>query len=172
MQSTSDILLNDDKSISYRRNSHTLVILGAGVIVFGFWSIIKLAAQLLFGYQLFTPEDVEELGEIGVFISTILVFVIQGMDVILRLIAGLTAMSEGRGKKTRRGYLVLIMFLILGSAFSLTIFIPTVLETGDEIFENFVSIFLELSSLVVSIEVFIAGISVRRHKAKSVEGVR
>jgi len=170
MQDTDNILLNDQESLNFRRNSNTLVILGTGVIVFGFWSVIKLAAQLLFGYQLFDDEQIEELGDIGILISTVTVFIIMGADVILRLIAGLKAISEGRGKKAGKGYLVILMLLILSSAGSLIIVIPTLADVGESFIEGFVSVFMELTSLVITLEVFIAGISVKKHKSKQIGG--
>ena len=172
MQASDNILLNDPESLSYRRNSSTLVILGTGVIAFGFWGIIKLAAQVFLGVQIFYPEDLETLGEDGVLFATIIGFIVMFIDVILRLIAGFKAINEGRGKKAGKGYLVILMWLIAGSAFSVfSVFLELLNLRGD--FEsNFVSIFMELTSLVISLEVFIAGVSVKKYKKKRLGGIK
>ena len=94
----SSILKNDKDSIKYRRNLNTLVVLGTGVIIFGFWGIIKIIAQAFFGLQIIDPADLEGLGPVGVVITMILTAAILSLDVILRLYVGLRARREAGGK--------------------------------------------------------------------------
>ena len=137
--------------------------------MFGFWGIIKLAAQLFFGIELFKPEDLEGFDETAKMIVTVLVFVFMAIDVILRLIVGLKAIREGREKKTGKGYLVICLFLIIVSAYSVYLLAADLINMEEDSFiDSFVAVFMELSSLVISIEVFIAGISVKRYKSKHI----
>ena len=57
------LLNNKPEAVRYRRSLSTLIILGTGIIVFGFWGIIKLAAQLFFGIDLFRPGDLDGFDE-------------------------------------------------------------------------------------------------------------
>ena len=164
------ILLNTPEAIRFRRNSSTLVILGTGVIVFGFWGIIKLIAMFAFDMQVFHPEDLEQFDEFGRLILNVVVFVVMAIDVILRLIVGLKAIREGRGKKTGIGYLIVTIWLISGSAYSIYALMLDLMNMKGAFFDNYVSVFMELSSLVISLEVFIAAISVRRYRSKHVVG--
>ena len=54
-QDTNPILKNSPEAIKFRRNLSTLTIYGAGVIVFGFWNIIKVLGFVLLDIPLFTP---------------------------------------------------------------------------------------------------------------------
>ena len=118
--------------------------------------------------QVFHPEDLEQFDEFGRLILNVVVFVVMAIDVILRLIVGLKAIREGREKKTGKGYLVVCFWLILGSAYSVFLLAMELINMEDSFIDSFVAVFMELSSLVISIEVFIAGISVKRYKSKHI----
>ena len=158
------ILDNSPEAVSYRRNISTLGILGIGVIVFGFWGIIKLIAELFLGIDIYRPEDLEGLDETAIMIVNVTIFVIMTIDIILRIIVGLKARREGRGKKTGRGYLVIILMLIISSTFNVCVVAWDLITMRGAFGEDFAAIFMELSSLVVSLEVFIAAVSVRRYR--------
>ena len=162
------LLNNKPEAVRYRRSLSTLIILGTGIIVFGFWGIIKLAAQLFFGIDLFRPGDLDGFDETAKMIVTVLVFVFMAIDVILRLIVGLKAIREGREKKTGKGYLVICLFLIIVSAYSVYLLAADLINMEESFIDSFVAVFMELSSLVIALEVFIAGISVKRYKSKHI----
>jgi hypothetical protein len=162
----SSILKNDKDSIKYRRNLNTLVVLGTGVIIFGFWGIIKIIAQSFLGLQIIDPADLEELGPVGVVITMILTAAILSLDVILRLYVGLRARREAGGKKYGVGHLIVCGWLIIGSVLSIVAVFWAMTEAIGDFFDNLTAIFLELSSLVTTVEVFAATISVRRYRRK------
>lgn len=161
-----DIIKNDIESVNYRRNLNILVVLGTGVMMFGAWGVIKLIAQVLLGYSIYDPAELEELGPIGSLLFYFIMAFILSLDVILRLYAGLRARREGHGKKTGAGHLVVSVILILGSIISIIAVIWNIMTLTGEQDENFIGLFMELSSLVVTLEVFIASISVRRYRKK------
>ena len=101
--SEKNILKNAPESIRFRRDSHTLSILGMGVILFGFWSVFKVLAQVVLGVPLFTSTDLKELEGTGIgmnFLITVLTAMLAG-DVVVRLIVGLCSMAEGRDHEKR-----------------------------------------------------------------------
>ena len=171
-QNTKPILENSPEAIRYRRNLNTLSILGVGVIIFGFWGIIKIAAEFFLGIDLYRSVDVEGFSDFEMTIITIIVFVIMTVDIILRIIVGLKAKREEHGKKTGRGYLIIILMLVISSSINATAVAWELINMNGAFFENFVAIFMELSSLVVSLEVFIAAVSVRRYRRKYLVGRR
>lgn len=165
---TEQLIKNDPESVGFRRNSKTLVILGMGVIIFGFWSVIKVAAYTLMGIPLFDATEMKDIGpEQMPFLMTLLVIILTG-DVIVRLIVGISARKEGLGRKVRSGYLILNVWLILFGLFTVGSVIREifVLELSESPEDYFTSLFLELSSLVITLEVFISALSVRRYKRK------
>ena len=100
------LLDNKPEAMRYRRSLSTLIILGTGVIVFGFWGIIKLAAQLFFGIELFKPEDLEGFDETAKIIVTVLVFVSTSLRVLQ---AQRHRHSSAIGKK----YFILFVFFYI-----------------------------------------------------------
>lgn len=160
------ILKNDKESVKYRRNQNTLVVLGTGVIIFGFWGIIKIIAQLLLGMKIVDPEDLEELGPVGTVITMLFIASIFAVDVILRLYVGLRVRREADGKRYGVGHLVVCGWLIFGSVLSIAIVFWDMMLADGDFFDNLTAIFLELSSLVITVEVFAASISVRRYRKK------
>lgn len=160
------VLKNDPESIRYRRNSNTLTILGAGVSIYGFWGIIKLFAQFALGVQVFDPSDEEALGNIGMIFVMFTLVILLAFDVLLRLFVGLRARRDGQGKKVGISYLIFDVWLMLGSVASVALVISSILEGSGAFFDNFVALFMELSSLGICLEVFIAAVSVRRYRAR------
>lgn len=163
---------NGRESVKYRRNCNTLVVLGTGVILYGFWTIIKIAMCLIFGVELFDEEDVAEFGPVGMTFLMIILVLILAVDVFIRLYAGLRARYEGTGKKAGKSYLVWCVWLILESAFSIFIVVPDIIDMNGDFIDTYLSVFMELTSLAMTIEVFIAGISVRKYRKKLQEGAQ
>lgn len=165
-----DILKNDRESIRFRRHSNNLVVLGTGVILFGFWGIIKIAMNFIFGIELFTEADIEQLGENGMVITLIILIIIMAVDVLLRLHTGLRARKEGAGGKVSASYVVISVFLIIGSVLSVAIVIESIFSLEEDAIDSFLSFFMELTSLALTIELFISAISVRKYKKKLERG--
>ena len=165
-----DILKNDPGSLRYRRESSTLVVLGTGVMAFGIWSIIKLIGTFAFRIPLFTASEEEELGSVGMIFAIIIAVIIVSVDVLLRIFVGIRARREGAGKKAGKAYLVFLVLMIIVSVISVAVEIDAVLSAERDFFDSYANLIMELTSLVVSFEVFMAAIYVRRFRAKAEEG--
>lgn len=167
-----NILKNDKESVKYRRNRNTLIVLGTGVILFGFWGIIKLIAQVLLGFQLFDPELLDGLEPEGVVFVMFVVAAVLSTDVILRLYAGLRARREGYGNKVGAGLRIVLIMLLSGSLFSVAAVIYSIMTATGDLEENITGLFMELSSLVITLEVFMASASVRKYRKRSGKEVK
>ena len=165
-----DILKNDPGSLRYRRESSTLVVLGTGVMAFGIWSIIKLIGTFAFRIPLFTASEEEELGSVGMIFAIIIAVIIVSVDVLLRIFVGIRARREGAGKKAGKAYLVFLVLMIIVSVISVIVEIDAVLSAERDFFDSYANLIMELTSLVVSFEVYMAAIYVRRFRAKAEEG--
>ena len=150
------ILKNDKETVKYRRNLNTLVVFGTGVVLFGFWGIIKLIAQILLGFQIVDPELLDGLDPAGIVFVMFFVAAVLAIDVILRLYAGLRARREGYGKKTGAGHRIVLVLLII-----------SIMTASGDLEENITGLFMELSSLVITLEVFMASVSVRKYRKRT-----
>ena len=172
-----ELLQNDPDSIKYRKNADNLVILGTGVIVFGFWSIMKFSAQLLFNVPVFDEAMLEELDPIGVVFVMIFIGIFYAVDMAIRLVVGLGARAEGKGTsrsdKPHKAYLFFNIWLIVFSIISVVVAIDVFISSNGLTFSNLISLFMELSSLIILLEVFISALYVRKYRRehKKTEGM-
>ena len=166
-----EILQNEPETIQFRRNSKTLVILGTGVMVFAFWTIVKIAAYLILGVPIVDEEELGETDELFLIIFYVILVVVLLGDVIIRLIVGLCLRSEGLGKRVKSGYLVLNVWLILFGVVSLWLEIEDLMMLNDTFMDEYITLFMELSSFLILIEAFIAAIGARRYKSRKVRAM-
>ena len=118
------MIRNEQDQINLRRNQNTLIITGTGMIVFMLWSMVK-AFWLLFIrrervltelFQIFDEGgfDHSQFSDDTIFlVILVLVALVLALDLLIKLFVGLSAISEGKGKKRGRIYVVLIWILIV-----------------------------------------------------------
>lgn len=102
-----------------RRLQDTLAVVGAGVIAFGAWTLVKIA--LLFA--LYNEEAVFQLLHFNsgtplpaIFITAI---VVACFDLFIRVFVGLSARAEGHGEKKGSFYLVIAGLIAVANVFSI-----------------------------------------------------
>ena len=164
----STVLQNDSDSIKFRKNSRTLVDLGTGIIIFGFWSIVKLATYTILEIPIYDLSEYDDLDQSDLpFIMTVL-YIMLAADVIVRVIVGLNARAEGRGKSRSSFYLIFNLWMIFFGIFNVASIVWECLAAGytEAFFDYLLMLFMEGSSLAITIEVYAAALSVRRFKLK------
>lgn len=147
------------KERKMRRYQNLLTVSGLGVIIFGLWSVLK-SILLLFmkeGILSEIPDDT---------FVRVMFFVILGgillVDVLIRLYVGLSARAEGFGKKKGYAYVFIAILMALASVASLVLIF---FDTNDQsIGELIVSVIVEATSLVVTIELLVAAFTVKKLK--------
>ena len=164
----SAVLQNDNASIKFRRNSRTLVDLGTGIIIFGFWSIVKLATYTLLEIPIYDLSEYDDLDQTDLPIIMAVLYVMLAADVIVRLIVGLNARAEGRGRSRSAFYLVFNLWMIFFGIFNVGSIFWQCFEVGytEALFDYLLMLFMEVSSLAITIEVYAAALSVRRYKLR------
>ncbi len=89
-------------------------------------------------------------------------------DTVIRLVIGLSAMSESRNRNRQfpRFYLFFLVWEIIFELYTcISVILELVmLQTYSSFEDDFIALFMELSSLVVLIEVYIAALVVRKYK--------
>ena len=164
----SAVLQNDNASIKLRKNCRTLVDLGTGIIIFGFWSIVKLATYTLLEIPIYDLSEYDDLDQSDLPLLMTFLYVMLAADVIIRVIVGLNARAEGRGRSRSSLYLIFNVWMILFGIFSVGSLVWECLAAGytEAFFDYLLMLFMEASSLAITIEVYAAALSVRRYKLK------
>lgn len=162
------VLQNDKASVKFRRNSNTLVDLGTGIIIFGFWSIIKLATYTILDIPIYDLSVYDDLDQSDLPLIMAMLYAMLAADVLVRIIVGLNARAEGRGKIRSSLYLIFNVWMILFGLFSVGSLVWECFEAGytETLFDLLLMLFMEASSLAITIEVYAAALSVRRYKLK------
>ncbi|MBO4408630.1 MAG: hypothetical protein J5786_05080 [Clostridiales bacterium] len=159
---------NDPDSVRIRKNKSTILLTGAGVAAFGIWSVIKVVMEFVLSpidEKLAT--DLIAVGPIGeIFIAIVLIIMIM-TDVILRIFIFFCARKESKGYKAK-GLMFTSFLLIAGSLGSLVIFLlnAALVDGAGLDFEDMVSLFVEMTSLVITFEMIAATLNNRKLLAK------
>ena len=147
------------KEVKMRRYQNLLTISGLGVIVFGVWTVLKTILLL------FLKEDalagLPDNSTVRIIFFAILTAVML-IDFLIRLFVGLSARAEGFGKKKGYAY---IFFAILLALMSLISLVLVFFDAGEQsILELAISVIVETTSMIVSIELLVAAFTVKKLK--------
>lgn len=173
---------NEPEQIELRRAQNTLIVVGTGIILFGFWSAAKLLGSLLIlrketiDMVVAASGTTEGVSERALFI-VLFVFttIIVALLLALRAFIGRAAIDEGRGKRRGILYLVLTALFIVGSALSIITDIRVIFfsEEAAEQFgaltpdQSLTALVIEVTSLIMLIEMVISSIKVRKLTGKA-----
>ena len=147
------------KERKMRRYRNLLTVSGLGVIIFGLWSVLKTILLLFMKEGILSeiPDDT--------FVRVMFFLILGGIlliDVLIRLYVGLSARAEGFGKKKGYGYVVIAILMALASLTSLVLIF---FDTNEQsLWELIVSVIVEATSLVVTIELLVAAFTVKKLK--------
>ncbi len=149
-----------------RKKQSILGISGAAVIAFGIWSIVKslivsLASENGFSESFGISQSMDP-SERALSITVTIVLIV--IDLGLRVLIGLSARAESKGKKKSAFYLVVAAILILYSLLGI-VFLAVGLLSGS-VLSGIVSIVVECTSLFALIEVIVSSVGVRRLRKK------
>lgn len=162
---------NDALQIQLRKNQDTLKIVGLGVMAFGAWSIVKsilytTAQWSSIKEEIVVPEANETIAKM-VYIFMIAVTMV--VEIAVRLYIGRSAIAEGKGERRRPGYVV-VAFLI--TAIGLTLTVTAFVVPGIRMELNLdllASLFVEITSAVVTFEMCWSAIRVRKLRRQLAE---
>ncbi len=147
------------KERKMRRYQNLLTVSGLGVIIFGLWSVFKTILLLFMKEETFG--DIPDETYIRVIFFAILGGILL-FDVLLRLYVGLSARAEGFGKKKGYAYVVVAVLMAFASLASLVLIF---FDTNEQsIWELVVSVIVEATSLIVTIELLVGAFTVKKLK--------
>ena len=162
---------NDTLQIQLRKNQDTLKIVGLGVMAFGAWSIVKsilytTAQWSSIKEEIVVPEANETIAKM---VYLFMIAVILTVEIAIRLYIGRSAIAEGRGERRRPGYVV-VAFLITAIGLTLTVTAFVVPGIRMELnLEALVSLFVEITSAVITLEMCWSAIRVGKLRRQLAE---
>lgn len=183
---------NQPDDIKIRKYRDTLVTGGLALIAFGVWTIIRSVLEIseelgnqLNGmtYEGLSEAEMETIRETMAYQSILyviigLAIVLMVVDLAIRIYIGLSARAVGLQKKKKNGKerngIMWLIFGFLLVAIGIYSLIITLLETGEILKEYsviyyMVQLFVEATSLVITAELVITGIRLRRLTGKQKE---
>ena len=169
---------NDPDHILIRKSQNTLIVVGMGTILFSVWTAVKMLGTLF----LLKDETVAAVRRIAdenslavsdkLIFQIVLVFAVLFMlvSVGIRTHIGLAAISEGRGRRGRKGYLILAAIIIIVNV--LAAITNKILSNPQESFgalsadTSMSSFVIELTSMVMLTEMIVSAIRLRRARLR------
>lgn len=168
---------NDPKEIEARKYRDTLLVVGAGTIIFGLWTLFKAVSLVMIGKTQYMPMMKGYIEDGGAawkdwyfYLFLGLLFFALFIEFLFKAFVGWAAISEGRGKKRTILYIVVAFLLIWGSFVTIIGIIAGDVSneidyTGSSRAPWETSI-IELTSMVLMIEMVASGIKLRRLRRK------
>ena len=147
------------KEIKMRRYQNLLTVSGLGVIIFGLWSVLKTFLLLFMRDEVsgVLPSDPLTRAMTLATIGALLL-----IDIVIRLFVGISARAEGFGKKKGYAYIVFAVLMVITSTTALVMAFFD--ASYKSITELIVAVIVEVTSLIVTIELLVAAFTVKKLK--------
>lgn len=171
---------NSSEQIKIRKARDTLRIVGMGTIGFSLWTVLKCAGVIFFRKEeimekLRSTDAVvkgEYTAEYFFTIMLLAVAVYLLVEISFRLFVGISAIREGKGKRSFFIYIIVALLLIYGS-FSTIVLAVLGWVSGGEGDQGILSmiadssspdaVIIEITSMIMMIEMVAAAIRLRKH---------
>ena len=151
-----------DANAKMRKREVDLKSLGAGVMLFGLWSLIKFTiSYLVYGIEIEDPSDT-----LIVTLSHAFYWTVLGLAVLLRLYIGKSARSESEGKHKNAFYLILSGVIVLIDALAIGLECYLMLTEGRGVLTFLITMVVDTTSLIVLIELMVNAIAIRKTRKK------
>ena len=160
-------------SAKIKRYETTLATLGLGVIAFGVWNVVKYLIYFILGIN---DQTAENTGASSIDVTTAyyiihgIIFALLLIDLALRLIIGLSARSEGLGKKSRKAYIVLSVFIVLLESISVYTDIVSLTESNSEFIDSLTAVLIDITSIAALVWLIVVSIKLKKAKKQIENG--
>jgi len=154
-----------------RRRRINLLTLGAGVIAFGVWSMLKTYLYMIVDPIPMEFDVPEQFQKPALIIAYAMVTVFLLIDLELRLYVGLSARAEGLGKKKGKAYIIVtaLMLIVNIAAWIVYLFMYNYKDGHEALMDYVVSLVVDLTSNVILAQLLYNAILVRR-MSRELEG--
>lgn len=160
--------MNSENEVKLRKNAKILIITGTGVIIFGAWNFLKILYYCFFDTSYIESifDDIEGGNYTNLVI--VILILIMTIDTLIRLYAGKRAVYEAKGEKQGYIYIVMVLLFTISSFYSLCAYFNDISQYTNGAFDAISGVVVETTSLVISIELIISAINVKKLRKKLV----
>ena len=160
-------LHNSKNEIEIRRCQKLLKTLSDGILVFGFWSTIKLILFAFIREDTSVRNVIDTGSTVRIVLSVFMLLFMIGLDIFIRVKIRRGSRREADGTAEKNGYLVLSALTMLGSAASVIIVIYGLLHMGElgedqHISDIIVTLVVESTAFAMTFELIRAACRIRR----------
>ncbi|MBE5844717.1 MAG: hypothetical protein E7302_11225 [Butyrivibrio sp.] len=148
-----------------RRRQSILGITGIGVIVFGFWSFIKIHLYFLVGreYLLSRPGYYGDPNPTALLIITyIILLIIAAFDLSMRIYIGRNAVFEANNYHRKTHYVGAAMILIFFTLLSIFLTIISIDPHDIDILDQIASFLVDITSVSMLFELVSSSLKIRK----------
>ena len=169
---------NDLDHILMRRSQNTLIVVGTGIILFSIWTVVKTLGLVFMLKDESIAIARKAADEIGsnvsdqhlYYIVLAVMLIIMLLFLAVRTYIGRAAISEGRGVRRRKGYLILAVILIIINTVAVTAnyLLPESQEYLGELSTNnsMPALIIEVTSMIMMVEMVFAAVRLRRARRR------
>ena len=169
---------NDLDHILMRRSQNTLIVVGTGIILFSIWTVVKTLGLVFMLKDESIAIARKAADKIGISISDqhlyyivlAVMLIIMLLFLAVRTYIGRAAISEGRGVRRRKGYLILAVILIIINTVAVTAnyLLPESQEYLGELSTNnsMPALIIEVTSMIMMVEMVFAAVRLRRARRR------
>ena len=170
---------NDNDHILIRRSQNNLIVVGTGTILFSVWTAIKMLGTLFLlrdetvaAARRFVDGSDAAVSDTSIFYALLVVTIIGLLLFVgIRTYVGLSAVSEGRGRRKGKGYLILAVIMITISFLGvITIKIGTDSQESFGAFtinSSLSSFIIELTSMVMLAGMVFSAVRLRKAQRRA-----
>lgn len=158
-----------------RKDENTLVVIGGGVIAFGVWSVVRTVMEVILRMEelqgmsgMAGMTGLERLA--AEIIMWVVVAILVGVDMSIRLFIGLSARSEGMGRKKGQAYVAVAGIL---AVFYVVIWLAEMagFHGSEQLYlSQIAAMLLDFSSSAVLVELVFTAVRVKRARKLRKEG--
>ena len=169
---------NDPDHILIRKSQNTLIVVGMGTVLFSVWTAVKTLGTLflLKDETVAAARKIADENGLAVSDKSIFLFILVATFLFMLLFVGirtqigLAAISEGRGRRRRKGYLILAAIIIIVSV--LEVISNIILSNPEASYgalsadTSLSSSVIELTSMVMLTEMIVSAVRLRKARLR------
>ncbi len=149
-----------------RRLQNNLVVAGSGLVVFTFWSVVRIVIMFFtFNEEMLAMFRAEMEGEeVSTTVIVIAVIIVLLLVALPYLYIGKCARDEGRGKKSRRVYIVLAIIMLIPQISGTLYSVANIFNPEEDLISTLVTAMIDITTSAVLLETVITAFRVKKYR--------